>query len=225
MALLAPRLWSAGVIATLSLMVVGFDSSPLAHGVPSEASVSKRLCHPYPPDYIGCSRAQINRFEVGTKRRMIRHYNQNRWGQRGGASLRGLTISANRYLRRHYRAAVTRYVHRMRAKGVVGKGAYPRYRTWNGFKANLACVNGFMGSAWGFMCDFSRKESKIAKAGNRFAITCGGWVFGAVSADSGYRLFKGTPLEAGEAIAAGGAAGVGCATQSLWDGFFRLFRS
>lgn len=162
----------------------------------------------------------MKQLEAPNKRRMARNYDRARWGQTNGHEFKLAKMSAKneRHLKRLYNRAVNRFVARQHAKGVMGKSAYPRYRTWGGFVRNTDCGGSFgiyasMVSAW---CQITAPINKVASGTKNIVIRCdGAFVAGSVLG-AGIAWWGGVTIPPA-ALAGGGIAGAGCATENIWE--------
>jgi hypothetical protein len=121
------RTYRARLIRVLCIAIIG----SLA-GVFMSTQNAFAICNPKPPDFAGCSAAQMRPHNVDVARREFtgyqhgwRHY---QWGERNeGAMWHGIKPSTNHILSVKY----ADFVHQYRKHN---HGHYPYYRTWQGLK-------------------------------------------------------------------------------------------
>jgi hypothetical protein len=150
----------------------------------------KRVCLPEPPEYPGCSIAQINAWEDGDFAAAKAHYKEDRWGQ-AGFSWSKLGDGHNTRLKNLYNDAVDSYRAKMRAQGKVGKAVEPKFSTWSGFKSGADCTDGGVFAAlWGLMCRFSNAIDDVIPTITDITLVCGGWtaIAAGVTAGSSFLL-------------------------------------
>jgi hypothetical protein len=146
---------------------------------PADDASARRVCNPQPPDYPGCTNAQINDWEDGDVAAAKAHYPQDRWGQ-SGFNWSNLGDAHNDKLRRLYNDAVDAYTAKRLARGLTGKAAQPKFATWADFKAATDCAGGFWGAAWSSMCRFTNSVDGVVPDLTKATLVCGGWaLFGA----------------------------------------------
>jgi hypothetical protein len=177
----------------------GSASQRPAAGGPS--GPAKRLCNPQPPEYAGCSIAQINNWEDGDVGAAKAHYPQDRWGQ-AGFNWSNLGDAHNDKLRRLYTDAVAAYTEKQETHGLHGKAAQPKFATWSDFKAATDCSGGFWGAAWSTMCRFSDAMDNAVPDFTKITLVCGGWalVGGAVGRAVAAVMSTVAPEAAGAAV-------------------------
>jgi hypothetical protein len=141
---------------------------------PVDDGSARRVCNPQPPDYPGCSTAQINDWEDGDVAAAKAHYPQDRWGQ-SGFTWNNLGDAHNDKMRRLYNDAVDAYTAKQEARGLTGKAAQPKFDTWGDFKAGTDCAGGFWGAAWSTMCRFSNAVDNVVPDLTDATLVCGGW--------------------------------------------------
>jgi hypothetical protein len=99
------------VAVTISVVAASLGSPAMALRPADDGGQShsaKRACNPLPPDYPGCTTAQINNWEDGDVDAAKAHYPQDRWGQ-SGFNWSNLGDAHNDKLRRLYNDAVDAY--------------------------------------------------------------------------------------------------------------------
>ncbi len=177
------------------------------------------MCRDEAPDYPGCTAAQARSQEAPTRRMTRRHYGAGRWGQ-SRHEYAGLHRPGNHKLRRLYHRAVVRFVAQRTRAGESVADAYPRYRTWNAFKANTSCSGVF---SWPLKplgwCQITSAFSHwrdAVEATKRLVLKCDGLVVGAMATGAAIAAWTGVAIGPAAAIAGGGAA-LGCAVETIYD--------
>ncbi len=241
----------AGAWLAVSVICLGVVATPIeaqaspAAGPTTTAVVSRSgptapavaMCRPEPPDYPGCSPAQVRPL---LRLRFAAEYTGHAWGYRyyrmgqhhRGVIFAHLPPAINAKLARLYHAAVVRYAAAhtsvVTTRDGVGRVvvSYPHFRTWGGFRANTtALCNGTLltkhfptqycwaltklGQAGAVVNGLLNRTRKIVFACNGFAI--GGWASGSYAA---WRM--GTGVLAG-GYYGGAAVEIGCQTTNLWN--------
>jgi hypothetical protein len=137
------------------------------HQVVSRAAGDQgRICSPNPPEYPGCTIAQMNDWEDGDPDAAQAHYRQARWGQKVNFDWSHLGPAHNNHLKELYDEAV----HKLKAKA-----GSPLLQTWGGFKQDTDCSGGFWGAAWSTMCRFTNAIDNAVPGFDRATLVCGGW--------------------------------------------------
>ncbi len=195
------------------------------------------ICRPEPPDYPGCSPAQVRPL---LRARFATEYTGHAYGYRyyrmgqhpRGVIFAHLTAALNAKLARLYREAVQRFTAAHTSVIVDGAGVkhvvveHPRYATWAAFSALTTsfCTGGNV--TIHFPTEYCWAITKLGQAGavinallnrtTKILLSCDGYAIGGWATGSYAAWRMGTGLLAGGYYGAVGVE-IGCQTTNLWN--------
>jgi hypothetical protein len=195
------------------------------------------MCRPEPPDYPGCTPAQVRpllraRF-ASEYTGHASGYRYHRMGQHHrGVIFAHLRPALNTRLARLYHAAVARYSAAHAAVVVDGDGvehvvaSYPHYRTWAGFKGQTTALCNGKNVSIHFPTQYCWSITKIGQAGavirsllyntTKILFSCDGFAIGGWASGSFAAWKMGTGVLAGGYYGAASVE-IGCQATNLWN--------
>ena len=195
------------------------------------ASASYATCYPEPPDYAGCSSAQLKPTTVSQVKGQYTghapHYRHYMWGQhKGGVVWKGISPALNHRLATTYADFVKKYRKH-------NNGHRPAFARWSGFRSHTiaGCVRLRRMPPPDKYCHYKTGsgpqslniQATIEDPSFHWLSRCNGAVVtGAVAGGTGALVFGVGELTGGTAVLAGAAVGgvggeAGCQAKALLD--------